>query len=402
MHSVVTLSDVCEEVVDCVNRTAPETEGGSFFAVGTPAMRGNMIDLSQARRISAETFAKWTRRLVPCDGDLLLAREAPVGPVVRIPPGGKIAAGQRTMHLRANPKIVHPRYLFYLLISPDVQSRLMTLAMGSTVPHLRVADIRSFTLPTLPSMGAQAAVQEVLGALDDKIAVNIRTIHTAGQLASVCFGKFFENGDSVNLVRLGELAEVIDCLHSKKPDPAEGGERYLVLADIREDSRLEVKPKFAISEDDYVEWTRRFEAREGDCVITNVGRVGAVGQVPHDVTAAIGRNMTGVRGREGCPPAFLVEALRSSTVRKEIEMKADQGTIMTALNVRTIPDLLIPAGEAQSRQAFQERIGSLHRLQDQLLSENAVLVQARDTLLPKLMSGQIPVRQVEKAVEDLT
>ena len=311
MHSVITLSDVCEELVDCVNRTAPETEGDSFFAVGTPAMRGNVIDLSQARRISADTFAKWTRRLLPRAGDLLLAREAPVGPVVRIPSSGKIAAGQRTMHLRANPKIVHPRYLFYLLISPDVQSRLMTLAMGSTVPHLRVADIRSFILPNLPSMDVQAAVQEALGALDDKIAVNTRIIHTAGQLASAHFGKCFENKDSLSLVRLGELAEVIDCLHSKKPDPIEGGNRYLVLADIREDSRLEVKPKFSISDDDYVEWTRRFEAREGDCVVTNVGRVGAVGQVPHDATAAIGRNMTGVRGRQGCPPAFLVEALRS-------------------------------------------------------------------------------------------
>ena len=75
---------------------------------------------------------------------------------------------------------------------------------------------------------------------------------------------------------------------------------------------------------------------------------------------------------------------------------------MTALNVRTIPDLLIPAGEAQSRHAFQERIGPLHRLQDQLLSENAVLVRTRDTLLPKLMSGQIRVRGAEKVVEDVT
>ncbi len=104
MGNELTLAEVCDEIVDCVNRTAPEDLDGEYFAVGTPAMRGNVVNLSEARTITKETFVKWTRRLVPEPGDLLLAREAPVGPVIRIPEGGRYAAGQRTTHLRANPK----------------------------------------------------------------------------------------------------------------------------------------------------------------------------------------------------------------------------------------------------------------------------------------------------------
>ncbi|GAB04471.1 type I restriction enzyme S subunit [Gordonia amarae] len=176
MGNELTLAEVCDEIVDCVNRTAPEDLDGEYFAVGTPAMRGNVVNLSEARTITKETFVKWTRRLVPEPGDLLLAREAPVGPVIRIPEGGRYAAGQRTTHLRANPNVVHPRYLYYLLISPAVQLRIQAGAMGSTVPHLRVADVKSLRLPALPPLPTQHAIAEVLGAFDDKIAANEQVV----------------------------------------------------------------------------------------------------------------------------------------------------------------------------------------------------------------------------------
>ncbi|MGL5825868.1 MAG: restriction endonuclease subunit S, partial [Nocardioides sp.] len=184
MGETLRLEDACSELVDCVNRTAPETSEGGFFAVGTPAMRGNIINLAEARELSGETFRIWTRRLVPEEGDLLLAREAPVGPVVRIPSGGRLAAGQRTMHLRADGAVIDSRFMFYVLTSPRVQQELMALAMGSTVPHLRVADVKAFRLPVLPDLHQQRAIAGVLGALDDKIAVNDRVATSGDELAA--------------------------------------------------------------------------------------------------------------------------------------------------------------------------------------------------------------------------
>lgn len=184
VSALLTLEDVCIAFADCVNRTAPTTANGGYFAVGTPAMKGNVIDLTQAREISAETYATWTRRLTPAEGDLLIAREAPVGPIVRIPAGDRVAAGQRTTHVRANPSVVDPLYLYYLLVSPGVQSQMTRMSMGSTVPHLRVADVRDLPLPALPTLPVQKAIAEVLGALDDKIAANAKLVEAAGKLAA--------------------------------------------------------------------------------------------------------------------------------------------------------------------------------------------------------------------------
>jgi type I restriction enzyme S subunit len=337
-------------------------------------------------------------------GDVVLTAKGTVGRVALMPPDGPaFAYSPQLCYFRpAADGPLRSRYLYYWFKSAQFWNQADALK-GQTdmADYLSLSDVEQLEI-TIPPLIRQDGVIGILGALDDKIAANDSCGRTSSELASTLFEAAFESGELMNLARLGEMADVIDCLHSKKPEFVEGGRVYLVLADIRDDSRLNSSPSFTISESDYVEWTRRIEVREGDCVITNVGRVGAVAQVPHGMTAAIGRNMTAVRGRLDCPPAFLLEALRSSTVRSEIDAKADQGTIMNALNVRTIPDLVIPAGSVQARHVFQEKVGPLHRLQDQLLAENEHLMQVRDALLPKLMSGEIRVRDAEKVVEDVT
>lgn len=179
---MIVLDDLCLNIVDCLHKTAPINELGNYFAVGTPAMRGNSIDYSVARRIDDITFDEWTKRLRPRYGDLLLAREAPVGPVVRIPIEENVAPGQRTVLLRPDTAKVISDYLYYLLIAPEQQERLNQPVGGSTVAHLNVADVRSFRLPDVPSLMEQRRIAGVLGALDDKIESNQAVVTRAEQL----------------------------------------------------------------------------------------------------------------------------------------------------------------------------------------------------------------------------
>lgn len=163
-----TLGQVCEAIVDCEHKSAPIVPDGQYWAVGTSAMREGRIDYSRARRVSAKTFTDWTRRLKPRFGDLLLAREAPVGPLVRIPKEENVAPGQRTVLLRPGSD-VDAGYLFALLTSAPIQARLQERAEGSTVRHLNVPDIRALALPPLPTLEEQRGIARTLGALDDKI-----------------------------------------------------------------------------------------------------------------------------------------------------------------------------------------------------------------------------------------
>ncbi len=232
--SAPTLGDCCLAIVDCEHKTAPIDEYGHHFAVGTPAMRRNRIDYAEARRISEDTFRSWTRRLAPQLGDLLLAREAPVGPVVRIPITLNVAPGQRTVLLRPNPDVVDADYLYYLMISPEVQRRLLVKAEGSTVAHLNVADVRSLVLPGLPGIEEQRRIARVLRLLDDKIESAERISRLAEDLAQTYFQSWFVDyepwgGAQPSDWAEGSLRDVLDLV-KKSTRPGNKPERpYLPI-----------------------------------------------------------------------------------------------------------------------------------------------------------------------------
>ena len=181
------LGEICIDIVDCEHKTVPIDETGVAWAVGTRAMSGNQIDFSKAKRISSATYSEWTRRMVPKSGDLILAREAPVGPVVQVPESPKVALGQRTVLIRPDTKVVFTLYLHYLLLSEPIQRSMHFKSEGSVVSHLNVKDVRLLPLPMVPPLEEQkrivaqldlmqAKTSEMVAAYDAKLtaAKNLR------------------------------------------------------------------------------------------------------------------------------------------------------------------------------------------------------------------------------------
>lgn len=147
------------------------------------------------------------------------------------------------------------------------------------------------------------------------------------------FGKMPENWQ---VVQMKDVADVIDCLHSKKPEQIDEGEKILFqLFNVGTNGKLDLSKNYFISNEDYKEWTKRVVLKEGDCLVTNVGRVAAVAQIPRGIQGALGRNMTGIRPRK-IPNSYLIEYLLSPHMILEVNNKKDSGTIMESLNVKGI------------------------------------------------------------------
>ena len=170
---------------------------------------------------------------------------------------------------------------------------------------------------------------------------------------------------------------------SRKPDREPAGRPLLQLDNIRSDGVVDLGDPYLISEADYERWTVRIEARPGDCVLTNVGRVGAAAQIPDGMRAALGRNMTGLRCRPAFEfPTFLIEALRSDAVAAEIALRTDSGTILNSLNVRSIPQIrvAVPPSPVLSRyeqfaRPFRARMELAVRERETLLASRLLLVR---------------------------
>ena len=210
------------------------------------------------------------------------------------------------------------------------------------------------------------------------------------ELQQAIYEHSIDDGESITI---GEIAEVIDCLHSKKPERQTEGKPLIQLNNIIDDGILDMSDTFCIAEDDYHKWTSRCEINPGDCVITNVGRIGAVSQAPRKTAAAMGRNMTCIR--PSAYPATLITALCSKDMRHEIERHTDAGTIMNALNVRNIPKLEVQLPSIALRDSIEATLKSIQDMRELLLEERRGLAVLRDALLPKLMSGEIDVSEVD-------
>jgi len=322
------------------------------------------------------------------------------------------------------------RFLYYALSTVAIRPYIS----GSVQAKLNQGSLNRILVPYPGKHAVRSAIAHVLGSLDDKIELNRRMSETLEAMARTLFKSWFVDFDPVRLkvngctpdvpsgiakafpsefvstelgqiphgwtvAQVGDVALITDCLHSKKPERTEGPWTLLALENIRNDGLLDLSSRYAISESDYREWTSRFEACGGDCVITNVGRVGAVAQIPVGTKAALGRNMTGLRCKKTFPyPTFLLQCLLSESMRAEIERKTDAGTILDALNVRNVPRLRFVRGPDPITAHFESSTRPLRSRMETLLEKNRTLGELRDTLLPKLLSGELRIPDAEKIV----
>ncbi len=145
----------------------------------------------------------------------------------------------------------------------------------------------------IPPLPTQRKIAAILSAYDDLIENNGRRIKLLEEMAQRIYREWFVDfrypgHENVPLVdselgpvpqgwsveRMGQVADVIDCLHSKKPSSTEDGTGVLLqLFNIGSGGIIDLSQIYKIAATDYEQWTSRIELRGGDCVVTNVGRI---------------------------------------------------------------------------------------------------------------------------------
>jgi type I restriction enzyme, S subunit len=405
---------------------------------GVPVIRGQNM---ASRWVSGEFVFVSTEKAQSLEsnlalpGDIVFTQRGTLGQVSLVPDGSyrSYLVSQSQMKLTVNRDIAEPRFFYYVFTSSIQQEYIRQHAIQTGVPHTNLGILRATPIP-LPPLREQIAIAHVLGTLDDKIELNRRMSETLEAMARALFKSWFIDFDPVrakmqgrdtglpkhiadlfpdrlvdselgeipegwNVALIGNVAEVIDCLHAKKPDRRDSGRPLLQLVNIRDDGLIDMTDTYLIEEADYRKWISRMEASQGDCVITNVGRVGAVAQIPAFQRAALGRNMTGLRCRQNFPfPTMLIEILLSSAMREEIARKMDTGTILDALNVRNIPQLRFICSKGDVLDLFEKYARPIRARMEELLHQSRTFATLRDTLLPKLISGELRVRDAEKFI----
>ena len=183
------LSDICEFIVDCPHTTAKD-EGQGYPLIRTPNIGKGRLILNDVHRVSEAVYNNRNFRAVPQDGDLIFAREAPAGNVAIIKNGEKVCLGQRTVLLRPDKSMVDPNYLVYYLLAPNQQYKLLGSANGATVAHVNLPIIRNLSVD-LPDMEKQRRIANALSTYDDLIENNQKQIKLLEEAAQRLYKEWF-------------------------------------------------------------------------------------------------------------------------------------------------------------------------------------------------------------------
>jgi len=162
------VTELCDEIVDCVNKTAPEApEKTPYVMIRTSNIKAGKIRYDNIKYVTEATYKIWTRRSIPQIGDILFTREAPMGEAAKVETETKIFLGQRIMQYRCNRSKLNPDYLLQLMSTAFFKKQIDRLGKGSTVKHLTVPDCFKFQIlcPPLPLQNDFAAFVEKTEAL---------------------------------------------------------------------------------------------------------------------------------------------------------------------------------------------------------------------------------------------
>lgn len=262
--------------------------------------------------------------------------------------------------------LLDQQYLYYLLQSRDARLHMRAVSTGTTVRSVALSDAALLEFP-LPPLDEQQRIAAVLGALDDKIELNRRMSRTLDEMAQAIFQAWFVDATGDGLPqgwRMGRVGDLCELVYG---------------ATLREHER-KGGPFPVYGSNGIVGWHDEPLIRGPGIVVGRKGTAGAVTWAegdffPIDTTFY-------VRVDDAALLQYLYFALRGLCLS---EHGTDSAVPGLNRNVAHGLSVLIPPKELIRRFAFMTR--PLQRRQLVAKRESATLVELRDDLLPRLMSG---------------
>lgn len=306
---------------------------------------------------------------------------------------------QRVARLRAKNGL-DQRFLRYLIASPRFTDHVLSIQTGTSVPHISAEQILAFRFD-LPPAGEQHAISRLLAVLDDKIDLNRKLNETIEAMLRTLFdGWFLAPARTViwPMQPLGEHIEVVRGLSYIGAGLVAEGVPLHNLDSVREGGGYKHEGiKYYAGE-----FHERHLVRPGDLVVANTEQgfdyllIGCPAVIPGDYgkEGLFSHHLFRVRPHPGSPltPPFLYLLLCRPRFRGLVTSYSNGTTVnMLAADGLRRPKLAVPPAALVAR--FDELTQPLFARQAALHRESTLLARLRDILLPRLLSGELRVRQ---------
>ena len=388
------IKDVLSFVVDNRGKTPPtQEEGFELLEVNAVSATDKYPQYQVVRkRVSEEIYNSWFRSGHPRVGDILVPTVGTLGAVSFVDKNDCCIA-QNLIALRANPEICDSNYLYYILCNPITRKRLLNLNIGGVQPSIKVPHLMGLEIE-LPDLETQKKIGNILQILDDKIATNQKINDNLQQQAYAYFLQLFVENANPSW-RVGTIADLGTVVGGGTPSKAkpeyytDDGIAWITPKDLSID-----KSKFiAHGENDISELGYRNSSATmmpaGTVLFSSRAPIGYIAIASNEVTTNQGFKSVVPRPEIGTPFVYyflihnlpLIESKASGSTFKEVS-----GSVMKSV------EAVIPDGDTIAK--FNAFCRPVFEMQEKLEQENRKLAAMRDSLLPRLMSGEIDVSDI--------
>jgi len=380
------LEDVIQRFIDYRGKTPKKTTEGIPLVTAKIVKAGKILEPNEY--IAEEDYDTWMTRGLPEIDDVVLTTEAPLGEVALIK-NSNVALAQRIITLRGKTEYVHNPFLKYYLQSSQGQYELDSRASGTTVFGIKAAVLRKVPV-TLPPLPEQKAIASVLSSLDDKIDLLHRQNKTLEAMAETLFRQWFVEEAEEDWEE-GSLLEAIELVGGGTPKTAfpeywDGNVPWLSGGDIASNHK-----SFVLHAEKQITelGLNNSSAKLLPKCATIISARGTVGKY-----CILARPMAFSQSNYGVLPrtsnCFFYTYLLINHVVEELQSSA-YGSVFDTITTNTFRDIKLPLPPETVISDFESQIGAYFN--KIILNKEQIhsLEKIRNTLLPKLMSGEVRI-----------
>ena len=390
----VPITELLSFIVDNRGKTVPTAEKGHKL-IATNCVTNNTLFpvYEKVRYLSEETYQNWFRAH-PLPGDILFVNKGTPGRVCMVPDPVDFCIAQDMIALRADDSKIYNKYLFAVLRSNVIQQQIYNTNVGDVIPHFKKQFMDQLLIP-VPDRKIQEAIGDLYYTLSYKTEINKKINDNLQQLAQSYFQELFVDKANPEWTTgtISDLGAVVGGSTPSKAKPeyyTESGIAWITPKDLSIN-----KSKFiSHGENDITELGLKNSSAvimpEGTVLFSSRAPIGYIAIAAGEVTTNQGFKSVVPKPEIGTPFVYfflkhnlpVIEGMASGSTFKEVS-----GSTMKNIPA-TIPDV-----ETLAR--FNDFCTPIFAQQRILEEQSQSLAALRDNLLPKLMSGEIDVSDIQ-------
>ena len=430
---MISLKESVSEIVDNRGKTCPTAETGMAL-IATNCVKSDYLYPSKekVRYINEQTYSEFFRGH-PVPGDLIFVTKGSPGQVCMVPDEVDFCIAQDMVALRANPKIIYPKYLFAILRSKEAQFKIRNLHVGSMIPHFKKSDFDKLEIP-LVNQSKQQFIGDFYYSISKKIERNTKMNETLEDIAKTLFKSWFIDFDPVRAKAEGRPTGLSKEISDLFPDSFEDSELGEIPDGFKVDSvdnQYDIsigktpprkEPQWFSENQQDIPWASIKDMGDADVYINKTSefltneaieklniRVIPKNNVILSFKLTVGR--VAILQKDMCTNEAIAHFVPKDNDLSEVftycllksiryESLSSTSSIATAVNSKIIKAMKCIFPSKALLIAFNEFCHPIYKKIETNTNEIETLISLRDALLPKLISGELKIPDAENFIEE--